>query len=368
MSAAVPSPWLVSRRTDLLLFGGSTLLALALLVAGRLTGTLDGSLPPELWLLLVVAVDVAHVWSTGWKVYADPEEFASRRTLYLALPAIAFAAGVVAHSVSPHLFWRLLAYSAVFHFVRQQYGWVALYRRKNGEEAETGFPFARRLDAWTIYGATLAPLVWWHARLPRRFHWFLEGDFVPGLPPAFGPAALALFAPLLAAYVVKELARARRGLPVSWGKNLVVASTASTWFLGIVVFDSDYAFSVTNVLVHGIPYVGVLRATCRARGENREAAGRAPSLADRAARNALLFAAPLLAVAFLEEWGWDRLVWHENGQFFPGAALEPGTMLLSLVVPLLALPQATHYLLDAWIWRMKPENAGTASALGLAAR
>ena len=29
---------------------------------------------------------------------------------------------------SPQLFWRVLAYLAVLHFVRQQYGWVALYR------------------------------------------------------------------------------------------------------------------------------------------------------------------------------------------------------------------------------------------------
>jgi hypothetical protein len=358
----------VSRRTDLFLFGGSTLLAFALLAGGHFAGILDGSLPPELWLLIVVSVDVAHVWSTGWMVYADPEEFGRRSTLYLALPGFAFAVGVAAHSVSPRLFWQLLAYSAVFHFVRQQYGWVALYRKMNGEASEPGEPLSRRLDAWTIYGATAAPLVWWHARLPRRFNWFLAGDFVPGLPPAFGTAALALFAAILAVYAVKEIVRARRGRPVSWGKNLVVASTVTTWFLGIVVFDSDYAFSVTNVLVHGIPYIGVVLATCRARGDSREARGRLPSFADRVARHVPLFVGPLLVVAFLEEWGWDRLVWHDNGQFFPGPALESGAILLSVIVPLLALPQATHYLLDAWIWKIKPQNAETARALGLATR
>jgi hypothetical protein len=33
-------------------------------------------------------------------------------------------------------------------------------------------------------------------------------------------------------------------------------------------------------------------------------------------------------------------------------------------VPLLALPQATHYLLDAWIWRVKG-NPELARRLGL---
>jgi hypothetical protein len=364
VSAAAPSPWLVSRRTDLLLFGGSALLSVAFLAAGRAAGILDGSLPPALWLLLVVGVDVAHVWSTGWRVYADGEEFRRREALYLAIPAGALAAGILAHSISPHLFWRLLAYAAVFHFVRQQYGWVALYRRKNGEEDEPGRAFGRRLDALTIYGATVAPLLWWHARLPRRFHWFLEGDFAAGLPAAVGPAAMALFGVVLVVYGVKEAVRVHRGARVSWGKNLVVATTVLTWNLGIVVFDSDYAFSVSNVLVHGIPYLGIVLHTSRQRRREREARGMRLTLTDRAAGNAALFVAPLLLLAFLEEWGWDRFVWHEYPAFFPGDAIDLGRVALSVLVPLLALPQATHYLLDGWIWRMK-DNTDAARALGV---
>ena len=35
------------------------------------------------------------------------------------------------------------------------------------------------------------------------------------------------------------------------------------------------------------------------------------------------------------------------------------------LVPLLALPQATHYLLDAWIWKVRPGNETAAAAMGL---
>ena len=358
-------PWLLSRRADLLLFGGSTLLALGLLLGGAATGTLGGDAPPWLWLAAVVGVDVAHVWSTGWWVYADREELSRRRALYLAVPAAAWATGVVLHSVSPALFWRALAYLAVFHFVRQQYGWVALYRRKSGENDEPGGARSRRLDTAVIYAATIAPLVFWHANLPRRFHWFLAGDFAAGLPRWTGSLALAVLAVLVLAYLGKEFARARAGRAVSWGKNLVVSSTVLTWLLGIVVLDSDYAFTVTNVLVHGIPYVGLVLFTSRKRDQSRAAAGRVPSLADRAARSLPLFLAPLLLVAFAEEWGWDRLLWHENGAFFPGPDLAPGALALSFLVPLLAVPQATHYVLDAYIWKVRPENADAVAAVGL---
>ena len=354
-------PWLFSKRIDLGLFGGSTAAALLFLLIGHWTGQLDGDAPLWLWVGAVVFVDVAHVWSTGWRVYADREEFQSRAPLFLAVPAACYAAGVVLYSISPLLFWRVLAYVAVFHFVRQQYGWVALYRRKNGEESG----LARRLDVAVIYGATLVPLLFWHAHQPRRFQWFLKGDFLGGLPPTVSLAAMVLYAGVFAAWLVKELARVRRGLPVSWGKHLVVASTVLMWFGGIVVLNSDYAFTVTNVIVHGVPYFGLVFFTERARAAARAADGRPRTLADLGARSAALFLLPLFAVAFLEEWGWDRLVWHENRAIFPGPGFDPGALLLALIVPLLALPQATHYVLDGFIWRIRPENRAAARALGL---
>jgi hypothetical protein len=352
MPSIVTSPWLFGRRADLLLFGGSAALALLLLGAGHATGLLDGDAPPWLFLVAVVGVDVAHVWSTLWRVLADGPAARTRVALYAGVPLAAWVVGIVAYSISSLLFWRILAYLAVFHFVRQQYGWVALYRRKNGE-GNSG----RLLDAVTIYGATLTPLLFWHAHLPRRFQWFLKGDFLTGLPEWVSRAAFIVYAGVFAAWVVKEIARGRNGGAVSWGKILIVLSTAATWFLGIVILDSDYAFTVTNIFVHGIPYMGLVWFTSRT--------APASSPGKRVAARVALFLAPLLVIAFAEEWGWDRLVWHDHGAFFPGPALEPGALLLALIVPLLAVPQATHYVWDAFLWKVRPENRGATLALGI---
>lgn len=366
MTAPGPSPWLFSRRADLLLFGGPFLVSLLLLAFGARTGHLDGDLPVVLWLGVVVAVDVAHVWSTGWRVYADPEELRRRPALYLGIPAAAYAGGVVLYTAGDLVFWRVLAYLATFHFVRQQYGWVALYRRRSGENDEPGARWERPLDALAVYGATVAPLLYWHATLPKLFHWLIAGDYAAGLPRWTGPAALATFGVVFFLWLAKETRRLATGRAVSWGKVLVVVTTALAWHLGIVVFESDYAFAVTNVLVHGVPYFGLVYLSQRKAAETRAAAGRPAVLADLGAKHAALFLAPLVVLALLEEWGWDRLVWHENGALFPGAAIEPGPFLLTLLVPLLALPQATHYLLDAWIWKVRPGNETAAAAVGLA--
>ncbi len=55
--------------------------------------------------------------------------------------------------------------------------------RSTGGRTAKKVGLSRALDAAVIYGATLTPLLFWHAHQPRRFQWFLQGDFVHG-PPA----------------------------------------------------------------------------------------------------------------------------------------------------------------------------------------
>lgn len=349
------SAWLFSRRTDLLAFGAPALASLLLVAVGLATGLAAQDTPPGLWLLAVVGVDVAHVWSTAYRVYADPAEVRRRPALYLGVPALAWLAGVALHLQSAALFWRVLAYVAVFHFVRQQYGWVMLYRRRAGENDRLG----RWADGAMIYLATIYPLVAWHARLPRRFHWFLRGDFVAGLPAAAERVALTAYAVVACVYVVRAVHGARRGL-VPWGKHLVVASTALCWWLGIVAFDSDYVFTVTNVLIHGVPYLVLVH-----RFGARRFAGEGGPVGAVFRVGAPAFYGVLVLVAFVEEGFWDALVWHDHPRFFGAWAFEPGRLALALIVPLLALPQAIHYALDAFIWKVGPNNPGLAERLQL---
>jgi len=348
-------PWLFSRRTDLLAFGAPALASTALVAAGLVTGAASADTPPGLWLLAVVGVDVAHVWSTAYRVYADPAEIRRRPALYLGVPVLAWLAGVALHLQSPALFWRVLAYAAVFHFVRQQYGWVMLYRRRGGETDRAG----RLIDAAAIYAATLYPLIAWHASLPRHFHWFIASDFAGGLPPLVARVALVVYMAIMLAYVARALRSSMRGF-VPWGKHLVVASTAVCWWLGIVAFDSDYVFTVTNVLIHGVPYFVLVH-----RYGARRFTGERGAVAAVFRLGAPTFYGALVVVAFLEEGLWDALVWHDHPRFFGAWDISPGPLSLALLVPLLALPQAVHYALDAFVWKVGPKNPGLAERLGL---
>lgn len=332
-------PWILSRPLDLWVFTGTFLLGIALVLAGGLLGLLTSPLPLGAWLLLVVAVDVTHVHATWLRTYLDPDELRRHPARYLLVPMLAYALGVWAHSHGSLAFWRMLAYFAVFHFVRQQYGWVALYGRLEGARGRLD----RWLDAGAIYAATLWPLLWWHAHLPRRFSWFVAGDFAGPLSQRLVDLTLPIYGALLLGFAVRQGWRWRREgfLPV--GKSLLVATTAAAWWLAIVGLDSDWAFTALNVVPHGIPYVALVWR--RSVGERRRGAAGAVLKAGPAA-----FLALLLFLGYGEEWLWDLGIWHDHPDLF-GEGWSLGTTAQALLVPLLALPQAVHYALDGFIWR-----------------
>jgi hypothetical protein len=339
--------WLFGRGVDLTVFAGAALVSVALVLAAPWIGAV-GDTPLWAWVLLVVCVDVAHVWSTVFRTYLDGDELRQRPALYITAPLAAYVIGVLAHLVSAATFWSLFAYVALLHFVRQQYGWVALYDRRARVS-----DFERRLDAAAIYAATLGPVVWWHAHLPRAFWWFVENDFVSGLPAWAGTVALAVHGLVLASWVGFQGARVLRGEGLQVGKVLLVLATWVTWFGGIVLAQDDFTFTVMNVVLHGVPYFALLFRY--ARGRYAEGGyGPFARLVRLGLPGFLLF---LVALALAEEFLWDRLVWHDRPGLFGESGFTLPADLLALVVPLLALPQATHYLLDAFIWKAGKDTA-----------
>lgn len=343
--------WLFSPTIDIAVFLGSALAALALLAVGGWLGILYDDTPTWAWIPCILLIDVAHVWSTGFRVYFDRVEFRRRRLLYVLTPLLGFAIGLALYSEGRLVFWRALAYLAVFHFVRQQYGWVALYRARVGEKDRLGY----WIDTLAIYLATLYPLMYWHAHLPRKFHWFVDHDFA-GAPATIERLAAPLYWGALAAYALRALYLwLWRGTP-NPGKDIVVATTAVCWHVGIITFNSDYAFTVTNVIIHGVPYLALIYwyryRTSQARAQSAET----PTRAWHVPRLATILATVWL-LAYVEEMFWHRGIWHENLTLF-GSAWNVGGLEI-LLVPLLALPQMTHYLLDGFIWRRKsnPELA-----------
>jgi hypothetical protein len=354
-----PRRWLHSAPFDLSWFAAPPVLAaLAVLCIPALRAH---DTPLWGWLVFVVFIDVGHVYASLYRTYLDPSEFARRRGLYLGVPVACWVVGAGLYVVSPLSFWRALAYLAVFHFVRQSYGFMRAYSHMEGPKEA----WELRLEAGAIYATMLYPLIYWHSDPSRRFWWFVQGDFVTVRGFA-GPWASWAYSFILVVFSARQVQRARAGLAVSAGKLAVVFSTAAAWYVGIVATNSDFAFTLTNVVAHGVPYYALTWLYGRRRWH---AAGWRRTWHRPTA--VFAFVGLLLLFAYIEEGVWDALVWKEHAQAFFGMSLDwtPGREAAAVLIPLLALPQAVHYISDSWLWKFDGSNPGLSEALlGLPAR
>lgn len=354
MSRTVPT--LVSVRFDTVWFALPGVLSVGLGLAIGSMAPSDASGTLAIWILGVVLVDVAHVYASLYRTYLDPVARRLHRPRLVWAPILCGWVGFLVHLESPRLFWTVLAYVAIFHFIKQHVGFAMLYARAGGEDRA-----ARRWAEIAIWAGTLGPVIHWHANLPRNFVWFIEGDMVAGLPRWVGVCAMLVTAAVMLGFAGSRVVR--RGRSSNPFLVAMVVLPALNWTLGIVVFDDDRVFTVTNVLLHGVPYMALVWVTGgrqRTRGLIRRA-HTLPLLA--------VYYGSLVVFAFGEEGLWDRLVWHDHpGLFGPSSTLDAHPVVVSVIIALLTVPQATHYLLDRWIWRVGPSNPALGVQLGFEPR
>jgi hypothetical protein len=336
-------PWIRSVGFDGLWILAPPFLALLLVAGMPAEYRSTARMPVWAWLGLVVLIDVAHVYSTLFRTYFDAVRRQRLRTVLWAVPLGCYLLGVALHWAGGLWFWRVLAYAAVFHFIRQQYGFLRLYSRQ-----EAASSFSRRVDTVLIYSATLYPLLWWHFAEPRNFTWFVAGDFVQYHWPLGRQLLTGAYCLLLVLYLWKEIRHWQQTGHLNLPRNLLLLGTAASWYVGIVLLNGDLAFTLLNVVAHGIPYLALIWTSSRPAA----VAARRPWWHGRYGLG--LFLGVVVGLAFLEEGLWDGLVWREHAAVFGWFQQLPAVAspaLLMWLVPLLALPQATHYVLDGFIWR-----------------
>jgi hypothetical protein len=339
-------PWLFSARFDgAWILAPLFLPALVVYAFQNQLGVVRAN-EPLLFLFVVVGVDVAHVYSSLFRTYFDPVARSRHGTLFSLVPLFSFVGLALLFSLGDIYFWRTLAYVAAFHFVRQQFGFHRLYARH-----ESVSQARSRLHDVAIHAATLGPLVAWHTGHPRVFQWFTPGDFLTFPAPQVGALALGISAACVTASVLVDVVSFVRGMPFNVPRNAVLVGTALTWWVGIVALNDDAAFTLTNVLSHGIPYFAIVYGTRTStlRGNSR-------GVQTFTGLGVVAFLGVPLALAYGEEWLWHVAIWKERFDVFPAgermfqsAPLSPET--LALVAAALATPQATHYILDGFIWR-----------------
>lgn len=347
--------WIYSGKTDGVFILLPPFLSLLIVLLFPALFQQAQGMPLVSWVVLILMVDVAHVYSTLYRTYFDKETYNQQKTALYMIPLLCFIGGVILYAIGAYLFWRVIAYLAVFHFIRQQYGFMRIYSRK-----EMISTWERRIDSFTIYYATLFPLIYWHLHAPRNFNWFVEGDFYFFSLNGLSAISFILYLIVIGTYFLKEINLIRKSGTFNFPRNMVVLGTFLSWYFGIVYFNGDLAFTTINVLSHGIPYMALIWIYGRKKfyGQAAPSENRFSSYLF-SYRGLIIFLGLLFIFAYIEEGFWDAMVWSDHKSVFRPFYFIPRVSdlsLLSFLVPLLSLPQVTHYVIDGFIWKLSKDK------------
>eukprot|EP01062_Namystynia_karyoxenos_P083302 TRINITY_DN9567_c0_g1_i1.p1 TRINITY_DN9567_c0_g1~~TRINITY_DN9567_c0_g1_i1.p1 ORF type:complete len:370 (+),score=115.56 TRINITY_DN9567_c0_g1_i1:74-1183(+) len=310
------------------------------------------------YCIVVVFCDVGHVWTTLYRCYMDTAENRRRWVLYNVSPALIFAVTFAVHFwVSEAVCWTVIGYLAIFHFVRQQWGFLCLYRARAHDTSDA------RVDRVVHWIGAAGPILLWHADPYRRFDWFMrDDDFPVRLPEGTKPYTLALWAAALFLYGGWQCALLARG-KCNVGKAVTMAYCWFTWAAGVLCPHKLLAVFFLNMF-HAAPSYMVTYYVCRNKWRTEEP----PGLAERfikwsvAPGNWVWYLLFFVLIASVEEALWEALIWRD---YFPDLfTFELNKFGRSFFTALLVLPQTAHYFLDAFIWRLD-SNPGIALHYGL---
>jgi hypothetical protein len=337
--------WIRSGSFDLLWFILPSVVPLLLfLFFPHLANYNNGNLNVAGWVVLILLVDVSHVYSTLFRTYFSETGLKKYSIQLKVIPIVCLVIGVLLYSLNPQLFWRCLAYVAVFHFIKQQYGFVRIYSRKD----DLNKTYSHIIN-YSVYLVTLIPVLIWHFQGQKNFNWFVEGDFFYYKLLWMVTLLKIILVCVIAVYISTEIRIAFKNRSVNLPRLLLISATAASWYVGIVVFNADIVFTALNVIAHGIPYMALIWATEK-KSENKSGVNKFVF----SQYGIFLFLLIIFAFAYFEEGIWDSLVWHENEKLFAPfsfASFNLSEKALCFIVPLLTLPQFVHYILDGFIWK-----------------
>lgn len=304
---------------------------------------------PIQWLVLVMMIDVSHVYSTIYRTYLDPHMRQTKGFLLYATPFTVWILGIILYSFSDLYFWRIMAYLAVFHFIKQQYGIFKIYNRKNELTS-----IHKYISYVAIYAATIYPVLIWHTSGAKNFTWFVQNDFYLVECKSLIQYLNILYITIAFVYFVMEYQNYNKNKFINIPKNMILLGTALSWYFGIVYYNSDLIFTILNVVSHGVPYMALIWFYGHKKALQKPLSVSFIQNIVFSVKGIITFIFIILFLAYLEESIWDNLIWHDYPQFFYFNQFQNiglGRNMHILMVPLLSVPQTTHYILDGFIWK-----------------
>ncbi len=238
--------WIISARDDLIWLIGSVLSSYALLVL-YVSGILPLVPMVALWAILI---DAPHVFGTFSRTYFDRTERRTRsRLLWGSLLFFAVGPIMVLAGVGLIIFF-IAALWAYYHLVKQHYGFMVLYKKKNNDLA----PVDNALDRLLVLFAFNYPFVAFitldpeaMARVPKPLQAGVNGLATILL---VGTIVLAI------AWLGRQIQRAITGQPLNLPKYLLLAAAIPMHWIVLLTPMPHKPIAIVAILTiyHNLQY------------------------------------------------------------------------------------------------------------------
>jgi hypothetical protein len=377
-SSATASPrvrwgWIVGPGVDLPWFLGGCLAAYALFALHAANQAREAPIDLSLvWIGWFALSNVPHFFGTYVRLYLDREERRQRAALaWGSLAVVAAGPAVVLgclalyqiggrardwHRLPFELFAVFAGLWAYWHMVRQHYGFLALYKRKNQDVAGVD----RWLDRGLLYAALLCPFVAFVLRHPStRYRLGMAEELAPG----GWESALVLLVQgalllLCVLFVARQARRWQRGEAVNGPKLLLFLAVVPLYslvgFHPVTLAAEMLAFSAFVTVFHDVQYHAIVY------NHQRNRCHRAGADPARFGLAALVTRSPFLYLGCAAAMGAGAWMLSCRLDLYAGCTplLESGAVPLFGEVRLrdlfagFALSFAMHhYFVDQFIWR-----------------
>ena len=243
---AVSVRWIISARDDLVWLIGSVASSYLLLVL-YVKGIIPLVPMVALWAILI---DAPHVFGTFSRTYFDRTERRNRRRLLWG-SLLFFAIGPLMVFAGAGLsFFFLAALWAYYHLVKQHYGFMVLYKKKNNDLA----PVDNALDRLLLLFAFNYPFVAFIARDPEAMA-RVPAPLQSGVN-ALGTILLAGTAVLTVAWVGRQIQRALTGEPLNVPKCLLLAAAIPMHWIVLLTPMPHKPIAIVAILTiyHNLQY------------------------------------------------------------------------------------------------------------------
>jgi len=246
ITSALSIRWIISARDDLVWFIGSVVSSYLLLLL-YISGVLPLVVMAALWAILI---DAPHVFGTFSRTYFDRTEWQNRPRLLWGSLLFFLIGPVLVLAGAGFVFFFIAALWAYYHLVKQHYGFMVLYKKKNDDLAKID----NLLDRLLLLFAFNYPFVEFIARDPEamsRVPAALRGG-VNGL-------ARILFAVtvlLLIVWIARQFQRFLTGEPLDLPKYLLLAAAIPMHWIVLLTPMPHKPIAIVAILTiyHNLQY------------------------------------------------------------------------------------------------------------------